>query len=93
MAAQRSLYADNTRFELSDDLLGPPQIDNMVCGWKEHPAAAQAEAKVADALETRRNTSRVSSRFPEIAVLCRKAAVNMLRRQQVASWRRYPSRQ
>lgn len=44
----RDHYADSTAFEPFDDLLGLlSQIDNMICGWKEHPAA-QAEAKVAD---------------------------------------------
>ena len=44
----RDHYADNTAFEPFGDLLGLlSQIDNMICGWKEHPAA-QAEAKVAD---------------------------------------------
>lgn len=81
----RDHYADNTRFEPFDDLLGLlSQIDNMVCGWKEHPAA-QAEAKVADALE-HAGTRAEFHPDSEIAVLCRKAAVNMLRRHN--RWRR-----
>lgn len=41
----RDHYADNTRFEPFDDLLGLlSQIDNMVCGWKELSVAAICNA-------------------------------------------------
>lgn len=39
----RDHYADNAKFEPFDDILGLlSQIDNMICGWKEPPAAVAA---------------------------------------------------
>lgn len=40
----RDHYADNTAFEPFSDLLGLlSQIDNMICGWKEQPAAVAVQ--------------------------------------------------